>query len=131
MRISSCFCASATLPRYFPSALALLNTFSLTPPSVLVIFSGNGGQHIQHHAIHGLQHAAGKIITDDAGQRQMAGWQGKTDDGQLFVGNLLSQYLPSCVIQTGQSVNLLNKDYIVGFSIIQQAYQFRPVHRGA
>jgi hypothetical protein len=45
----------------------LAYTFSLTTSPILVVFSGNSGEHIQHHAIYGLQHASGKIITYCAG----------------------------------------------------------------
>jgi len=45
----------------------------------------------------------------------MAGWQIKTDDGQLFVGYLLSQYFPASIVQAGESVNLLNEDDVAAF----------------
>ena len=92
----------------FSFGFRFTDTFRLASPPVLVVFSGNGGQHIQQHAVDGLQHAAGEIIADDAGQSQMTGWQVQTDDGQLLIGDLLSQYFPPRVVQTGESVYLLN-----------------------
>ena len=51
----------------FPLWLCPTDTFSLATSSVLAVFSGNSGEHIQHHAIYGRQHASGKLITYSAG----------------------------------------------------------------
>jgi hypothetical protein len=42
--------------------LGPLDPFSLTPPPVLVILASDGGEHVQHHGIESVEHAAGELI---------------------------------------------------------------------
>gem|GEM_PF-4092428 len=66
----------------FACCLRFHNSLSLLFATVVIIFSGNRCEHVQHHSVQSVQHTSGEVI---AGLNKLVGrWQIQSYDTDSF-----------------------------------------------
>jgi hypothetical protein len=79
----------------------------LTATAVLVILPGDGGEHIEHHAVDGVEHARGEVIglrgRHHPGRREV-----KSNDADMAGRKLRLETLPVGRGEAREPVDLLD-----------------------
>lgn len=100
-------------------------SLELPAAPILVVLAGHCGEHVQHHPVHGLEHADREGV-GGAGCHHPARGQVQGDDPDLPGGDLGLQPLPVGGGQAGEAVHLLDQEHVAWAGIRQESEQLRP-----
>ena len=122
--------SSAPRPLYLPFGLRLGLALRLTGAAIVIVLASDGGEHVEQHAVDGLEHPACELFADPTRHRP-ARRQVERDDADTLGGKLSLECFPVRCSEAGQPVDLLDEETVALMGISQKPEQLRPGELGA
>ena len=102
----------------------------LTAAAIVIVLASDGGEHVEQHAVDGLEHPACELVADPTRHRP-ARRQVERDDADTLGGKLSPECFPVRCSEAGQPVDLLEEETVALMGISQKPEQLRPGELGA